>query len=82
MAVNKDTCVTLLHNQFVKDFSQMNNISTLTADSRWKSKTECLSYYSFTEIKTDLQKWKQTEKEWENKIDEGKPVVMKNPLKK
>ena len=74
MAVSKDTCVTLLHNQFVKDFSQMNNISTLTADSRWENKTECLWYYSFTEIKTDLQKWKQIEKEWIDKNDDEKPV--------
>ena len=33
MGINKESCVILLHDQFVKDFSQINNISKLTSNS-------------------------------------------------
>ena len=33
MGIDRDNCVKLLHDQFVSDFSQINNISKLTSNS-------------------------------------------------
>ena len=73
MTITKESCITLLHNQFISDFSQIDNVSKLTKDSRWENKQECLSYFdnSPRNIRNDyLEEWKTTEKEW--KIEESK----------
>ena len=66
MGIDREICVKLLHDQFVSDFSQINNISKLTLNSWWNNKAECLSHYwnSYIEVKNALENWKQTEKEW------------------
>ena len=75
MWISREDCVKLLHDHFVSDFSQINNISKLTSTSRWKNKTECFSYYgSREEIKNNLEIWQQTEKEWVVNVVEEKPV--------
>jgi len=65
MTITKTECINLLKNQFVLDFSQSENISKLTSDSRWKNKTECKWYFdnSFNNIKEVLNWRKATEKE-------------------
>ena len=66
MTITKDACITLLHDKFVSDFSQIDNVSKLTKDSRWNNKSECLSYFdnSLKNIETNyLIWWKATEKE-------------------
>ena len=45
MMITKDACITLLHDKFVSDFSQINNVSKLTKDSRGNYKPECLTYF-------------------------------------
>ena len=73
MGIDRDNCVKLLHDQFVSDFSQINNISKVTLDSWWKNKAECLSYYwnSYIEVKNTLENRKQTEMEWMvNQVEE------------
>jgi hypothetical protein len=34
MEINKESCVKMLHDKFVSDFSQLNNPSKLTHNSR------------------------------------------------
>ena len=67
MEINKESCVKMLHDQFVSDFSQLNNPSKLTHNSRWDDYWECFSYFdnSYISIKETLNQWKITEKEWE-----------------
>ena len=76
MGIDKDSCVKSLHDQFISDFSQINDISTLTSTSWWKNKIECFSYYwnSYREVKKNLENRQQTEKEWQEKPVEQKPV--------
>ena len=73
MWISREDCVKLLHDHFVSDFSQINDVSKLTSNSWWKNKMECLSYYwnSYIEVKNTLENWKQTEKEWMvNQVEE------------
>ena len=73
MWISREDCVKLLHDHFVSDFSQINDVSKLTSKSWWKNKMECLSYYwnSYIEVKNTLENWKQTEKEWMvNQVEE------------
>ncbi len=76
MWISRESCVKLLHDQFVSDFSQIDNVSKLTSNSRWKDKAECFSYYwnSFIEVKNNLEIWQQTEKEWIVKDIKEKPI--------
>ena len=66
MAITKWECINLLKDQFVSDFSQMDNVSNLTKKARWENKSECLSFFdnSYTSIKEVLENWAKTEKEW------------------
>lgn len=66
MAITKWECVELLKNQFVSDFSQIDNVSNLTKKARWENKSECLSFFdnSYSAIKDVLENWAKTEKEW------------------
>ena len=45
MAITKWECIELLHDQFVLDFSQRDNPSRLTHNSRWNDYWECFSYF-------------------------------------
>ena len=68
MTITKESCITLLHDKFVSDFSQIENISKLTKDSRWNNKPECLKYFdnSLKSIEENYLIWrKSTEKQWE-----------------
>ena len=77
MVIIKEDCINMLHDQFVSDFSQFDNVSKLTSDSRWENKPECLSYFnnSFSDIKDVLSWWKSTEKEWSVKKPEQQTKV-------
>ncbi len=81
MWISREDCVKLLHDHFVSDFSQINDVSKLTLNSRWKNKAECYSYYwnSFIEVKNSLENWKQTEKEWAIKVMEEK-LIQEKPI--
>ena len=68
MSISESECITLLHDQFVSDFSQIDKISQLTKKSWWDDQRECLSYFGetpFSNIKEwYLKKRKNTETEW------------------
>ena len=67
MTITKESCITLLHDKFVSDFSQIENVSKHTKDSRWNNKPECLKYFdnSLKNIEENyLIWWKSTEKQW------------------
>ena len=67
MTITKADCTQMLHDQFVSNFSQINNISKLTSLSWWENKTECLSQFDnqFSDIKENyLEYWMKTEQEW------------------
>ena len=65
MKITRDACTQLLHDQFIYDFSQAENISKLTADARWDAKTDCYEKFNNrpTEIQTIIENWKATEVE-------------------
>ena len=66
MAISKQECVKLLHDQFVVNFSQIENPRELMTNSWWENGTECLSYFnnSVIAVKDNLNVWMKTEKEW------------------
>ena len=66
MTITKESCITLLKNQFVSDFSQINNISKLTKVSRWEDWKECFSHFNnqYSDIRENyLGHWMKTEQE-------------------
>ena len=77
MAITKQECTNLLHDQFVSSFSQIENPGKLMTDSWWENNMECLSYFdnSVVAVKDILNWWMKTEKEWAVKIikEELKP---------
>ena len=65
MTITKEDCTILLHDQFIWDFSQIDNVSMLMKKSRWEDKQECLSNFdnSIISVKEVLNHIKETEKE-------------------
>ena len=75
MAITKWECIELLHDQFVLDFSQRDNPSRLTHNSRWNDYWECFSYFdnSYVSIKETLNQWDKPGEEW--KVRKQKSLV-------
>ena len=69
MEITRDACIQQLHDQFIYDFSQAEDISQLTRDSRKENKWQCLQHVSPMEIESLLVWWEQTE------IEQQRPVV-------
>ena len=63
MEITQEACTQLLHDEFIYDFSQADNISKLTADARWDAKSDCYSKFnnSATTIQDMVNWWKSTE---------------------
>ena len=83
MEINQENCVKLLHDQFVSDFSQINNISKVMSSSWWMDRQECFSYYwnSVKSVKDDLKYWMENEEEWSLQIVEETTVPEKTDSK-
>jgi len=45
MVITKTECTKLLHDHFVSDFSQIDNVWLLMWSSWWDNRNECLSNY-------------------------------------
>ena len=77
MAITKEDCINMLHDQFVsKWFSQIDNLPNLMTDSWWKeNKSECFWYFdnSSESLRNTLNIWMQTEKEWVIEVVKDKP---------
>ena len=73
MEVSHQTCTQALHDQFVAGgFSQMENLSKLERDSWWENKEECMMQLGNpTGIKSMLEEWKVTEKEYSIKLPQN-----------
>ena len=63
MEITQDACTQLLHDQFIHDFKQSENLSQLTREARWEEKSQCLEHVSYTEIQNLVDWWAITEKE-------------------
>ena len=63
MEITQDACTQLLHDQFVYDFLQSENLSQLTRDARQDNKSQCLEYMNYTEIQNLVDWWAMTEKQ-------------------
>ena len=63
MEITQDACIQLLHDQFIHDFKQSENLSQLTREARWDNKSQCLENLSYTEIENMVEWWAMTEKE-------------------
>ena len=63
MEITQDACTQLLHDQFVYNFSQADDLSQLTRDARGEYKSQCLEYTSYTEIENMVDNWMNTEEE-------------------
>ena len=83
MSIGNAECIKLLHDHFVADFSQIENISKLKSVSRWKDEKECFSYFwnSNISVKNSLQNWMETEEERVIEIEE-KPIIIDKPQSK
>lgn len=83
MVISKTECTKLLHDHFVSDFSQIDNVWLLMWSSWWDNRNECLSNYwnSVKAVKADLEYWKWTEKEWPVQVVEEPVVVEKKDSK-
>ena len=73
MEITQEACTQLLHDQFIYDFSQSDNLSQLTRDARWENKLQCLEHISYTEIQSMTDWWRSTE------IQQPKPQVEEIP---
>lgn len=74
MEITRDACIQQLHDEFIYDFSQSEDISKLTRNARNDNKGQCLEQVSPMEIEGLLEGWKQTEKQQERpKVQEDKP---------
>ena len=65
MEITPDVCRQQLHDQFIHNFKQVDNISKLTADARKENKVQCFLNFnnSAVEIESMLNNWMATEKE-------------------
>jgi len=70
MEINKENCTNMLLNQFIRDFSQSDNISQLMTNSRWNNKQQCFEELggSAVEIQRIVNVWKNTESEQKEEI--------------
>jgi len=83
MEITYAECETLLHDQYVENFSQLENVPKLMTKARWEwqQRQECISlmWGSMIGIKEKLQWWKETEKEWPvEKVVEPEAEVKKS----
>ena len=65
MEINQVNCTNTLHDQFIRDFSQADNISSLMTSARWSDKQGCFSQFgnSAVEVQNMINTWKSTEQE-------------------
>ena len=65
MEINQVNCTNMLHDQFIRDFSQADNISSLMTSARWNDKQWCFSQFgnSAVEVENMINTWKSTEQE-------------------
>ena len=56
MGITKSECVKLLHNQFMPDVSQIDNVWLVMWSAWWENRDTCLSYFwnSIKLVKDDL----------------------------
>ena len=76
MEITADACTQLLHDQFIQDFKQSENLSKLTAAAWWENKDQCLKYSTPTERENMVTNWMATEKE------QPKQTTTQQPTKK
>jgi len=76
MEISRDNCTKALHDQFLQDFSQADNISPLMTNARWDDKQQCFEQLgnSAVEIQNILNAWKSTETEQKNQQKTETPV--------
>ena len=77
MEITQDACTQLLHDQFIYDFSQSEDILQLTRDARWENKAQCLNFTSYSEIESVVDGWKFTEKEQQRPQVQDQPTAQK-----
>ena len=76
MEINQVNCTNTLHDQFIHNFSQADNLSQLTRDARWDNKSQCLEFMRYTEIQDMINIWMATEQE-QKQVQQTKPEEIK-----